>query len=111
MSTKPTQAERQKAAQAWCKPTTSHKVMDPELAEAFAEILHEFQHGVSLRDWFAGHTLLGSVYEDDRAEETGKDGKTFAQISAWRAYLFADAMIQARESNSSANAKSNDIQQ
>jgi hypothetical protein len=32
---------RERAAQAWCKPTTSHKVMDPELAEAFAEILNE----------------------------------------------------------------------
>lgn len=30
------------AASAWCKPTTSGKVMDTTLAEAFAEIL---QHG------------------------------------------------------------------
>ena len=27
------------AAQAWCQPTTEHKQMDPELAEAFAWIL------------------------------------------------------------------------
>lgn len=27
------------AAQAWCKPETQHKVMDPQLAEAFANIL------------------------------------------------------------------------
>jgi len=36
-----TQLSREKVAQAWCKPTTSHKVMDVELAEAFAEILDE----------------------------------------------------------------------
>jgi hypothetical protein len=29
----------EKAAQAWCKDTTKHLVMIPELAEAFAEIL------------------------------------------------------------------------
>jgi hypothetical protein len=27
------------AAQAWCKPTTEHLEMQPEIAEAFAEIL------------------------------------------------------------------------
>ncbi len=31
----------QRAAQAWCQPTTSNKVMDPALAEAFADILME----------------------------------------------------------------------
>lgn len=31
----------QKAAQAWCKPSTSHLVMQPELAEAFAEIVDD----------------------------------------------------------------------
>ena len=30
---------REKAAQAWCTPKTSHLTMIPELAEAFAEIL------------------------------------------------------------------------
>jgi hypothetical protein len=30
-----------KAAQAWCKDKTSHKEMDADLAEAFAEILDE----------------------------------------------------------------------
>ena len=34
-----TSSSLQKAAQAWCTPTTSKKVMDPELAEAFAEII------------------------------------------------------------------------
>lgn len=36
-----TVSSREKAAQAWCKPTTSSKVMDPDLAEAFAEVLDE----------------------------------------------------------------------
>ena len=36
-----TSSSLQKAAQAWCTPTTSKKVMDSELAEAFAEILDE----------------------------------------------------------------------
>lgn len=36
-----TQQSIEKAAQAWCKPTTEHLVMVPELAEAFAEILDE----------------------------------------------------------------------
>jgi len=31
----------EKAAQAWCKKSTSHKEMDSELAYAFAEILDE----------------------------------------------------------------------
>lgn len=31
----------QKAAQAWCTPKTEKKVMDVELAEAFAEILDD----------------------------------------------------------------------
>ena len=33
---------RMKAAQAWCTEKTKHKEMDPELAEAFAEILDEY---------------------------------------------------------------------
>ena len=36
-----TQRAREKAAQAWCKPTTEQIVMNPVLAEAFAEILDE----------------------------------------------------------------------
>jgi len=33
----------QKAAQAWCKPKTENKIMDPELAEEFANILDQFR--------------------------------------------------------------------
>jgi len=32
---------REKAAQAWCKEKTKDKIMDPELAESFAEIIDE----------------------------------------------------------------------
>lgn len=32
---------RQRAAQAWCQPTTEGITVDPALAEAFAEILEE----------------------------------------------------------------------
>jgi hypothetical protein len=32
---------RERAARAWCRPTTQNKAMDPELAEAFAEILDD----------------------------------------------------------------------
>ena len=32
---------RQKAAKAWCQPTTEKIEMIPELCEAFAEIIHE----------------------------------------------------------------------
>lgn len=40
---------RQKAAQAWCKDTTSHVGMIPELAEAFAEILQEATKATATR--------------------------------------------------------------
>jgi hypothetical protein len=37
----PSELSIQKAAQVWCKPAVSHKVMDVDLAEAFAETLDE----------------------------------------------------------------------
>jgi hypothetical protein len=37
----PSEYALQKAAQAWCKPTTQMKIMDAALATAFAEILDE----------------------------------------------------------------------
>jgi hypothetical protein len=52
---------RERAAQAWCKPTTKHKEMDPDLAEAFAEILED----VWSRPWLGNATtkeLLTEVY-------------------------------------------------
>ena len=45
-----------KAAQAWCKPTTSNKVMDAELAEAFAEIIDEYRRALM---WCSGSADFG----------------------------------------------------
>ena len=45
-----------KAAQAWCKPTTSAKVMDAELAEAFAEIIDEYREALI---WCGGSADFG----------------------------------------------------
>ena len=39
--TRPSELSLGKAAQAWCMPYTSNKVMDEELATAFAEILDD----------------------------------------------------------------------
>ena len=36
-----TNLSREKAAQAWCTKKTSNKIMDTDLAEAFADILDE----------------------------------------------------------------------
>lgn len=33
---------RHLAAKAWCNPATSNKDMDPDLAEAFAKLLHTY---------------------------------------------------------------------
>ena len=38
----------QGAAQAWCDPRTSHIVMDPVLAEVFAEMLDRYKEVVML---------------------------------------------------------------
>ena len=43
---------RQKAVQVWCKDTTKHKAMDPELCEAFAEIIEE----LTSRPWLGNAT-------------------------------------------------------
>ena len=51
---------REKAAQAWCKPTTGKIDMDPILAEAFAEILDE----IWSQPWLGNATtreLLGEL--------------------------------------------------
>ena len=41
----------QKAAQAWCQEETSHIVMIPELAEAFAKILQDYIEAIQ---WCGG---------------------------------------------------------
>lgn len=57
-----TELSRQKAAQAWCKPTTQHKAMDVELAEAFSEILDE----VWSKPWL-GNATTGELIEEIKA--------------------------------------------
>lgn len=58
----PTELSLQKAAQAWCKPTTSVKTMDPELAEAFAEILDD----IWSKPWL-GNATTGELLDELRA--------------------------------------------
>lgn len=41
-------------------------------------------------------SLAGMVIEDDRAEQLGAEGRTYAEIYADRAYQFADAMVKRR---------------
>lgn len=57
-----TELSRQKASQAWCKPTTSNKVMDAELAESFAEILDE----IWSQPWL-GNATTGQLLDEIRA--------------------------------------------
>lgn len=56
------QLSRERAAQAWCKPTTKNKVMDAELAEAFAEILEE----VWSQPWL-GNATTGQLLDEIKA--------------------------------------------
>jgi len=58
----PSQLCRQTAAQAWCKPTTSHIQMDSNLAEAFAEILEE----IWSQPWL-GNATTGQLLDEIRA--------------------------------------------
>ena len=57
-----TQLSREKAAQAWCKPATSNKTMDPALTEAFAEILDE----IWSQPWL-GNATTGQLLDEIRA--------------------------------------------
>lgn len=50
---------REKAAQAWCKDSTSHLEMDVELCEAFAEILNE----IWSQPWL-GNATTGELIEE-----------------------------------------------
>lgn len=47
---------RQKAAQAWCTPTTKHLTMVPELAFAFADILEEELNHAELGNQSGDHS-------------------------------------------------------
>ena len=53
-----------RAAQAWCKSTTRDKVMDTELAEAFADIIDEEYEIIELiEDRIAEHKAKRDEYE------------------------------------------------
>jgi len=63
------QLAREKVAQAWCTPTTSHKLMDPDLAEAFAEILQD----IWSKPWLGNATTAELINEiRTRIEMDGK---------------------------------------
>jgi hypothetical protein len=54
------------------------------------------QHGMTLRDWFAGQALdLTSTLE--HAHPTGSEGQPTYSGIATRAYYMADAMLAARK--------------
>ena len=67
---------REKAAQAWCKDNTKHKIMDVDLAEAFAEILNE----IWSQPW------LGNATTGEMLEEL----KVRAEINGYSAYRTVD---------------------
>ena len=52
----------QRAAQAWCKPKTSNKTMDADLAEAFAEILDD----IWSQSWL-GNATTGELLDEIKA--------------------------------------------
>ena len=56
------EAAREKAAQAWCTPKTEKKIMDVELAEAFADILEE----IWAQPWL-GNATTGELIDEIRA--------------------------------------------
>ena len=53
---------------------------------------NDFEHGMSLRDWFAGHAMQSMLHS-----EIGKSGWATVHGVAADAYKVADAMLKARE--------------
>lgn len=53
--TSPSEASLQLAAQAWCEPDTSNRVMDPALATAFARILDKWKSAIWHELYNAGY--------------------------------------------------------
>lgn len=56
-----TQESIEKAAQAWCKPTTGHLVMEPDLAYVFAEMLDELKAEIEQLH-YAADVAIGEYY-------------------------------------------------
>ena len=59
----------EKAAQAWCTPETSSKIMDEKLAVAFAEILDE----IWSKPWLGNATTAEILVELDARNENAKE--------------------------------------
>jgi len=60
--------------------------------KAFANPHNTQEHGMDLRDWFAGLALQGIISNEGDTPE-------FIHLNAKIAYEMADAMLQARKSN------------
>jgi len=78
------------------------KMPDPtESIEAFGGFYHPVERlipgggtyssgGITLRDWFAGQALQGMM-------ATASNPAVYASVTAANAYLYADAMLEARK--------------
>jgi hypothetical protein len=64
---------------------TKREALDPRAAGWFA------QEGMTLRDWFAGQALTGTVLSP-----LGQGGRLTYESTARDAYCYADAMLAAR---------------
>jgi len=56
--------------------------------------LAEGEHGMTLRDWFAGKAMQGMLANPKLQEQILKAGQSWIEESAW---AVADAMLKARE--------------
>ena len=78
-----TTSAKERAKQAWCQPTTNNKVMDIELAEAFAEILDEVWSKPRLGNATTGELvdeIRTRIEMDGRLEYRTIDKKIFKSI-------------------------------
>lgn len=66
-------------------------MFDPNIASMDNPPTHPvgLHHGLTLRDWFAGQALAGTLAD---TAYTGTEGH-----AAMRAYRYADAMLEARK--------------
>ena len=62
MNNNVTQLAQETAARAWCKTTTKHIEMNPELANAFAEIIDE----IWSKPWL-GNATTGELLDEVKA--------------------------------------------
>ncbi len=56
--------------------------------------LAEGEHGMTLRDWFAGKAMQGMLANPKLQEQILKAGQSWIEESAW---AVADAMLRGRE--------------